>query len=65
MLLLALRTIEAGALSLLDLFDGGAALAAGLADAAVDPVVLLEVAGFAVAVDEVAQRAAALLDRFR
>ena len=60
---LANGTIESRALSLLDQLDGCAAHAAGFACLAVHKITLLEIAAAAVAVHEVAQCAAALLDR--
>ncbi|CAN0623584.1 protein of unknown function [Burkholderia multivorans] len=62
---LAGRTIVGGTLALHDLSDRRAAYAARHARAIVDEIFLLEIAAFAVAADEIAQRAAALVDRGR
>ena len=61
--LLALWTVEARSLSLLDVFDGRATLFARFVFSAVDKIVLLEIAARSIAVDEVAQTAPPLFDR--
>src|SRR5690554_2703093 len=59
---LATPAIHAGALAELHFLQGAAALLAELARAPVDEQLLLEIAGLAVAADEVAQGGAAALD---
>src|SRR5471030_430429 len=58
-LFLASGAVKGGALALAQLADGRAAVATGQPDAAVDIILLLEIARGAVAVDKIAQAAAA------
>src|SRR5690606_10011639 len=59
---LAAVAINAGTLTKADLAQGGTAIFAELTVASIDEQFLLEVAGLAVATDEIAQRGAAALD---